>query len=564
VIEREITYHANLPEGFFRISSGMGIHDAKNLLMVPLLHNENVVGVIEIASFKSIDSVAIDFIKQIALGIAVAISTVQENHRNRSILAQANSSIDYTKNDLLRLKNKLDETNIELQEVLGREVEMARFIRAVDSTVLIVEITHTGEIIQVNHYFEVLTGYLSGVVKGSLFTVLLRNLDVLNLFKGNEPVHFPESEVVELLTHDGTVVCILASIVWSTIYQNRAYFVAVDISRIHVKNLKTIQLVSTLKDKQEQVNKRIRALEVENILLKKVKHSEKSLAALVWQQYIVAKFDVDWKFVEANSAFNLFFKVTSSSLISKSILDFFESDHTDRLVILSKSLAAGNYHKETLVVKLFDSSDHKWMRLSYAPVFDIDGLLVNYFVLFEDMDPMVRHENVLSNVISQNEVLAARIVALEIEIQSKGLSVHEDSIKSLNVEVEKIYDLLDLKSAENSDLIKKIDILSSENDNLKLIQAKLATEKNTLNMRLASKQSQLDSELAASALLGSKYDGIVLELENTSAKLTENNKELCRLLDLIHSVSGESVAGSLHSDVIEQKRWLDWYKSQSS
>jgi putative methionine-R-sulfoxide reductase with GAF domain len=74
-LEKERIYMTNIPNEYLEIKSGLGTSNPRNLLIVPLMLEDNVLGIIELASFRVFDEHEIEFIEKIAQSMAVSIST---------------------------------------------------------------------------------------------------------------------------------------------------------------------------------------------------------------------------------------------------------------------------------------------------------------------------------------------------------------------------------------------------------------------------------------------------------------------------------------------------------
>ncbi|MEM1137249.1 MAG: GAF domain-containing protein [Bacteroidota bacterium] len=63
---KELIITDSIPEGYIKVSSGLGESDPKNLIIVPIKKDENVKGVLEIASFSKLDQDQINFLQSAA------------------------------------------------------------------------------------------------------------------------------------------------------------------------------------------------------------------------------------------------------------------------------------------------------------------------------------------------------------------------------------------------------------------------------------------------------------------------------------------------------------------
>jgi signal transduction histidine kinase/HAMP domain-containing protein/CheY-like chemotaxis protein len=103
---------ANLPDGYVTISSGLGEAPPANLAVLPILFEDQVLGVIELASFTEFSPVQTDFLEQLTETLGVNFNTIIANARTDTLLDQSQ-----------RLTSELQVRSVELQ---NQQVELQR------------------------------------------------------------------------------------------------------------------------------------------------------------------------------------------------------------------------------------------------------------------------------------------------------------------------------------------------------------------------------------------------------------------------------------------------------
>jgi HAMP domain-containing protein/signal transduction histidine kinase/CheY-like chemotaxis protein len=133
--ERETIALSDLPADYIKVVSGVGGAPAAGLLVMPVLFEDQVLGVIELASLRPFSEVNRDFLDRLTETIGVVINTIRANMRTEELLAQSQSlaqelqtqSVELRKtNDELQEKaRQLSEQNRDI-EIKNEEIEMAR------------------------------------------------------------------------------------------------------------------------------------------------------------------------------------------------------------------------------------------------------------------------------------------------------------------------------------------------------------------------------------------------------------------------------------------------------
>ncbi len=133
--ERKTIAVSGAPAGYVKVGSGLGDASAVDLLVMPVLFEDQVLGVIELASVRPFSDVNRDFLDRITETIGVVINTIRANMRTEELLTQSQSLTQ----ELQKQSEELRNTNDELQEkatllseqnrdieIKNEEIELAR------------------------------------------------------------------------------------------------------------------------------------------------------------------------------------------------------------------------------------------------------------------------------------------------------------------------------------------------------------------------------------------------------------------------------------------------------
>jgi len=156
--EKKTIYMTDIPQSYIQITSGLGTANPTALLLVPLVLNESIFGVVELASFKPIEKYQIDFVEKLGESIASTISTVKVNEKTSLLLKQSKQQSEELAAQEEEMRQNLEELQATQEEAARREFEATGVIKALSSTAFTVEYDLDGTILSANDKYTNLLG----------------------------------------------------------------------------------------------------------------------------------------------------------------------------------------------------------------------------------------------------------------------------------------------------------------------------------------------------------------------------------------------------------------------
>ncbi len=111
-VDRTPILITDAPAGYLKVGSGLGEAAPVSVAVLPILFEDQVLGVLELASLARFSDVHLAFFDQFVGTIGVAINTIMANSRTEALLAESQ-----------RLTSELQERSVELQ---GQQAELRR------------------------------------------------------------------------------------------------------------------------------------------------------------------------------------------------------------------------------------------------------------------------------------------------------------------------------------------------------------------------------------------------------------------------------------------------------
>lgn len=117
--EQKTTYITEIPRDYFKITSGLGGELPRCLAIVPMLYNDELYGVFEIASFNYLEPQHLEFIEKIGENFAATIRNVKSNIRTTELLRKSQDQAEI-------MRSQEEEMRQNMEELAATQEESAR------------------------------------------------------------------------------------------------------------------------------------------------------------------------------------------------------------------------------------------------------------------------------------------------------------------------------------------------------------------------------------------------------------------------------------------------------
>ena len=126
--EKELIYVTDLPPDYIKIRSGLGEDVPSSVLLVPVMLDNNVLGVIELASLGEIPAYQIEFISQLGDALATTLARVRANLQSRELFEQTKKQAEELASQEKVFRQNLEKLENEKQDATRREEELLKEI----------------------------------------------------------------------------------------------------------------------------------------------------------------------------------------------------------------------------------------------------------------------------------------------------------------------------------------------------------------------------------------------------------------------------------------------------
>jgi methyl-accepting chemotaxis protein len=125
-MEKEAIILKEVPDNYIAITSGLGKSNPRFLLLIPVMTKDDIVGVIELAAFRTLNDYEIEFVKQAAENIASSIVSVKITAKIRNLLNESQEQAEQMRAQEEEMRQNMEELQATQEEMQRKVAEFER------------------------------------------------------------------------------------------------------------------------------------------------------------------------------------------------------------------------------------------------------------------------------------------------------------------------------------------------------------------------------------------------------------------------------------------------------
>jgi GAF domain-containing protein len=132
-LEKETTVLNEIPEEYIRITSGLGEANPRSILLVPLKVDQQVYGIVELATFDTYEEHEIQFVEKLGETIASTLASVKASQKNKHLIEQFQQQTEEMRAQEEEMRQNMEELQATQEEIARKEKDYLRKIEQLEA-----------------------------------------------------------------------------------------------------------------------------------------------------------------------------------------------------------------------------------------------------------------------------------------------------------------------------------------------------------------------------------------------------------------------------------------------
>ncbi|MBN1596960.1 MAG: PAS domain S-box protein [Bacteroidales bacterium] len=341
-LENKTIYITDLPDTYVTVTSGLGKANPRNLIVAPLIANEELFGVFEIASLNKLDKHQISFVEKVAESTASILSSVKMNMQTARLLEESKSQAQALSSQEEEMRQNMEELQATQEEAARQAQRFLKLETTVNHTMLRAEYHLNGILLYANTKFLNKLEYEANAdVEGKHISMFISKKDEEwfqriwnNLVKGGR--HF--EGYMKHVTKTG-------------------------------KDLWTMATYTCIRDEDGEVEQ-ILFLGLDTTEHKKLSLNLEGIVDAVNRSSISIEFDINGNIKEYNESFLYLFKYSEKEISGLAIFDLIDTLELELFNKKWENVVRGMNFQGAFKVKT-KSGEERWIRGAFSAVYNM-------------------------------------------------------------------------------------------------------------------------------------------------------------------------------------------------
>jgi PAS domain S-box-containing protein len=213
--EGDIVYLTEVPQSYIKITSGLGDANPTSVLIVPLKVNDQIFGVVELASFNLFEDYEMEFVQKIAESIASTISSVKINAKTQKLLEESQEMTEQMRAQEEEMRQNMEELQATQEEMQRSQSETESTMVAVHGSLAVADFETDGTMTKANSNFLEIYGYAQEEVLGEHHRIFVgkeeKNSEEYRQFWRDLSMGYPKKGVFKRMNRKGEVISVHSS-----------------------------------------------------------------------------------------------------------------------------------------------------------------------------------------------------------------------------------------------------------------------------------------------------------------------------------------------------------------
>ncbi|MBN2273386.1 MAG: PAS domain S-box protein [Bacteroidales bacterium] len=342
--EQKTVYLTQLPSDYIKVTSGLGQTNPKCLLIVPIQRENEIHGVLELASLNHFENHHVTFAEKVAESVASTLSAVKTNIRTARLLEESKAQAQALSAQEEEMRQNLEELQATQEEATRQTEQFMKLENTVNHTLIRAEYSIDGTLLYAN------TKFLSKLEYSSNSQVEGKNINLFIAEKDRE--WFGK--------------------IWEDLAKGGRHFEGYmkHVTRTG-KDLWTIATYTCIRKDENEVEK-ILFLALDTTEQKKLSLKMEGIIDSVNRSGIKLELDINGNIIETNDVFFNTFKYIEKDIYNLTIFDILDPIEIEGFNKKWETIIKGIGFMGQFKSKTKDNVE-KWIRGAFSTVFDMYG-----------------------------------------------------------------------------------------------------------------------------------------------------------------------------------------------